>query len=171
MQWVDGTLQWVVTEDYNNAWMEEVKKSLPSRTINSLLKVWAEDKLRSVSEANLLASSENKLVLSDFFTVINNTGGDIWVQPDNNELDPVLISPGELIDFRVDGITHPSYPNQVYKVISYLDVIFGIEATSNSIEIKGIWANGLNESLGGGWLSNPPNVLWNKIFEKAGWKP
>jgi RHS repeat-associated protein len=107
-------------------------------------------------------------------TLVNKTKAIIWIKPENNKLSPVSVLPGKSTTIRIDGVTHPSYPGQVFKVKSFLDLFFGVEANVNGIVVGAnsvFWPlpAELNYSLGGGWLTSPPNDGWKEIFIKAGY--
>ncbi len=108
-------------------------------------------------------------------TLINNTNATIWIKPENNSLSPMSLAPGQSTTMRVDGVTHPSYPGQVFKVRTGFDTAFGIEANRNGVIVganSALWPlpAELNYLLGGGWLTAPPDACWNDIFNKAGYK-
>ena len=97
----------------------------------------------------------------------------IWYKPENNDL-PQSLGAGKSTTKRIDGVTHPNHPGKVFKVVDGFDVAFGIFADSDGISVGNsilqIISQDLNELLGGGWLSAPPDSGWGAIFEKAGYK-
>jgi RHS repeat-associated protein len=107
-------------------------------------------------------------------TLTNNSKSVIWFKPEDNKLAPVSLAPGNSTSMRIDGVTHPLYPGQVYKVIDKMDILFGVEATNSGICIgcnSLVWPmpGEFNALGGGGWLSQPP-YGWEAIFDKAGYK-
>ncbi|OYU95575.1 MAG: hypothetical protein CFE21_10555 [Bacteroidetes bacterium B1(2017)] len=110
----------------------------------------------------------------DLPTLINTSNSTIWLKPENNNLEPISLAPGNSTSIRIDGITHPSRPGQVLKVVSGFDVLFGIEANNNGVSIgqnNFLWPlpNELNILFGGGWLTIPPDNGWDEIFKRAGY--
>jgi RHS repeat-associated protein len=107
-------------------------------------------------------------------TLTNNSKYTIWFKPENNDLPPQSLRAGESTTMRIDGVTHPNHSGKVFKVVNNFDVVFGVFADSDGISvgksILDVISQELNELLGGGWLSAPPDSGWDAIFEKAGYK-
>jgi RHS repeat-associated protein len=147
-------------------------------------RVWVEsNKFSGLSWWNFVRSSEGMLQagfapnisFDSSPTLINNTNATIWVKPEDNSLSPISLAPGKSTTIRVDGVTHPSYPGQVFKVRSGFDILFGIEANQDGVIVganSALWPlpAEANYLFGGGWLTAPPNAGWNDIFNRAGYK-
>ena len=108
-------------------------------------------------------------------TLINYTNQSIWIKPEDNTLAPIEIGPFQTTTMRIDGVTHPGFPGKVYKVVDAMDVLFGITVHDNGVTVGGnspLWPipGELNQIGGGGWLTDPPNVGWYPIFEKANYQ-
>ena len=124
---------------------------------------------------SLFGGYRNKSRSEGFYTVINYTKSTIWLQPEDGSA-PKSLAPGTSTTTRIDGLTHPNYPGQIYKVRAAFDVTFGVEATEKGITVGGtnlFWPlpQDTNELFGGGWKSPPfGSGYFDKLFEKAGYK-
>jgi len=108
-------------------------------------------------------------------TVENNTRSTIWLKPEYNKLGPVSLAPGKTTTMRIDGLTHPNYPGQVFKVATGVDVIFGVKANSWNVFVNDGIGMELNQILGGGWIDQSwlkvqhdnKDFGWDSIFHKS----
>ena len=122
--------------------------------------------------------SSNSFTLNNnppFPTVVNTSVFTVWIQPEDGSK-PQAVKPGARIYTRIDGITHPSHPQQIYKVRAAFDVLFGVTVTNSGILIDGngvLWPlmQDVTEIGGGGWKSPPFGApYFDNLFEKAGYK-
>lgn len=139
----------------SNKWLENTQKWLDAP------KIWE----RAVE----IWSIENKQKETTLFTVRNYSKFTIWCK---NEDDSGVfsITSGEKTKSRIDGLTHPARPGEVFKVVTIMMDYFGLDVYDNGISFQSaFWPidKDLNELLGGGWLQSPPDSGWNPIFEKA----
>lgn len=92
--------------------------------------------------------------------VTNNSNHVIHLKSeDSNKV--IKLNPGEVYTKRIDGINHPNVG--VYKVIDYVDELFGIQIYDNDIKL-GKLPKSVNDKLGGGLLTTPPDKNWENIF-------
>jgi RHS repeat-associated protein len=104
-------------------------------------------------------------------TLTNNTLGLIWFQSEDGSAVRSL-EPGTSSRIKIDGLTHPNYPGQIYKVRAAFDYYFGVVAGPDGIYFPGAPIPQLiNETFGGGWKSYPCcGGYFEALFEKAGYK-
>ena len=108
-------------------------------------------------------------------TLTNWTNSTIWFEPEKGG-EPKSLAPYTNTYIHIDGVTHPNYPGQIYKVKTGMDLL-GVEVFPKGI-IIGIReykaypiAQEVNEKFGGGWKSYPCcGGYFDKLFEKAGVK-
>lgn len=108
-------------------------------------------------------------------TLTNWTNSTIWFEPEKGG-EPKSLAPYTNTYIHIDGVTHPNYPGQIYKVKTGMDLL-GVEVFPKGI-IIGIReykaypiAQEVNERFGGGWKSYPCcGGYFDKLFEKAGVK-
>jgi uncharacterized protein RhaS with RHS repeats len=150
-------------EVVNNSLLNSDKNLSNTKNVENGTEI--EEKLRSLKDG----SSQS------LPTLTNNTKFEIWFKPENNKLSPMSLAPGTSTTIRVDGVTHPSYPGKVFKVVDFIDLAFGVSANTSGIcvgcnTLLYPLPGELNVLGGGGWLSAPPDTGWEPIFEKAGYK-
>lgn len=93
--------------------------------------------------------------------VLNNSKYSIKLKSeDSNEI--IILSPGESYDGRIDGISHPIFG--VYKVVDYVDEIFGIQIYDDKLKLGDLPLE-VNNKLGGGHLDKSPDIKWDGLFE------
>ena len=107
-------------------------------------------------------------------TFENNTGATLWLKQENNNLNPMPLANGKSTTMRIDGVTHPKYPGQVYKVTN-LGNTFGVHVNDAGVFFDGMGMGALNSAGGGGWKGSDwldqrhedKYFGWDPIFQKA----
>ncbi len=104
-----------------------------------------------------------------FYTVYNKSDKSIWCK---NEDDSGVfeVKSGKKTKRRIDGLTHWNKRGEVFKIVTGLDVLFGIVVSNQGLRFStAMWPldEDINTLFRGGWLSSSPDAGWDPIFEKA----
>ncbi len=142
---------------------------------NAFANPWGKDgeywKQNAVHES-VLSSKEigqNGSTNTLFHVVRNFSNYIIWCKNENDS-NVFQLKPNEKTNSRIDGLTHPTKPGEVFKVVTIMMDLFGLDVYNNGIAFQSaFWPfdKDLNELGNGGWLSSAPDPTWNLIFEKA----
>jgi len=104
-------------------------------------------------------------------TIRNASKATIWCK-NEKDCEVFALDSGEITSSRIDGITLWTKPKEVFKVVTGLEVLFGITVYDEGIAFdSALWPldKEFNVVLGGGWLKSPPDAFWTSIFAKAGY--
>lgn len=104
-----------------------------------------------------------------FYVVRNFSRSSVWCKNENDS-GVFEVPPGDKTKRRIDGLTHPKKPGQVYKVVTTMMDLLGIDVFDDGLAFQSSFFpidKDINALGGGGWLTAPPDDGWNPIFEKA----
>lgn len=98
----------------------------------------------------------------DVPNVKNNSDNDIFLKSEYSS-NIIKLEPGESYNKRIDGI---KTQKGVYKVVDYVDELFGIEVNNKDLNINHL-PEYINTKLGGGYLKKSPDKNWDSLFKES----